>query len=713
MHDLIYQSQTRNNKRHYRGMITLRKGILIILTIILVLSIAASCKNDAAGGIASPEFAAPEVTTDLPVVSTNPTVTGSTTDYPAPAETPDTTPAPPIPAQPLSFSDTISRLWSRIDGSTATIPLTAAIYDALNTGRQSAPFHNATSRAYRNLIYGDVTDLIFVTYPSAGEFEMASAYGVDLEIIPVVKDALVFLVNVENPVNDVSISQLREVYTGRTTDWSELGGNDESIIAYQRNSGSGSQTLFLKLLMGDLTPMDAPSEWVPAEMDSLVNAISNYSNSSNAIGYSMFYYVNNMYGNDRFKLLGVNGVKPSPETIESGDYLLEDYYYAVMRKDTPEDSPMRELVKWLLSDEGQALAFSAGYIPVRHVEGALPSNSIDPVYLGDTRNSSGTGGTVLKSGVEDAQPVNGVRRSLSDLFYDGFNYILYINDAIMQELDHGFPEEVTRPLFEEIILLKQPFTGIPNDYPNFEITGIGWLIISFPIGNPFFVHSRDYYSDYSFDYYIRLTDDISPYGGAKPRFSASISYDRRILPRVDLFVYNISIPDNPEVAGIINKQLKDWTDSFPGSGVPLERLNIFLGEDRDWEYYLRPYSSLWRNYLEIAYPLNFYDGGGLGTIYSICFDIETGSVVNLLDFLPDDLDLSKARVVRIVDWDTSEYGYPMDIWPPDDYTPAEGSVITGAGVSYSGLKIYLAEPGGRALTLSFADNAYIESIFPE
>jgi hypothetical protein len=140
-------------------------------------------------------------------------------------------------------------------------------------------------------------------------------------------------------------------------------------------------TLLTKLLMNGKEPMHPPSEWLAASMGALVEVVSGYYNARDAIGYSMFYYVNNMYGNSRFKLLGADGVKPSRETIERGEYPLEDYYYAVMRKDAPADSPARKLVDWLLTDGGQTVAAQAGYIPLRPLENVFLDKAIDPVYL--------------------------------------------------------------------------------------------------------------------------------------------------------------------------------------------------------------------------------------------------------------------------------------------------------------------------------------------
>ena len=89
------------------------------------------------------------------------------------ADPPDIEPDVPEVAPPRPDSDELAGLWARIDGSTATIPLTAALYDELCGGDQP-PFHNTTPHAYYRLIeYYDI-DLVFVTYPSENEFEHAS-----------------------------------------------------------------------------------------------------------------------------------------------------------------------------------------------------------------------------------------------------------------------------------------------------------------------------------------------------------------------------------------------------------------------------------------------------------------------------------------------------------------------------------------------------------
>jgi len=210
----------------------------------------------------------------------------------------------------------------------------------------------------------DKCDIIFVTSPSEEEYALAKEAGIELEVYPVVNEAFIFMVNKENPVSDLSQAQIVDIYTDKITNWSEVGGEDKEIIAYQREVNSGSQTGFLDLVMGDTEPADAPTEKRIEGMGGLVEAISGYDNSDQALGYSYYFYVNEMYVRDGVKLISVDGIAPTPETIADGSYPYTTAYYAVLRSDEPADSAARELLDWVLSDDGQAAAKEAGYVPL-------------------------------------------------------------------------------------------------------------------------------------------------------------------------------------------------------------------------------------------------------------------------------------------------------------------------------------------------------------
>ena len=595
------------------------------------------------------------------------------------------------------LKDELSNLWSRIDGSTATIPLTAALYDCFGVD-ENAPVHNTTPYAYENLI-SRRSDLIFVTYPSENELNMAQQYGVELEIIPIVKDALVFLVNIENPVDNLTKGQISDIYTGSITNWISVGGFDAAILPYQRTADSGSQTLLLKLVMAGKAPMSPPDIWVADSMGDLVESIASYDNSKEAVGYSMFYYVNNMYGNSRFKLLSIDGVKPSRDTIMNGEYIFEDFYYAIIRKDTPDDSSVRALIDWMQTLEGQTLAARAGYIPLLNLEGIFDSE-LDPVYVGDIDNSSGTGGTTLKS-IEDIGVLvsNGVRKPLSDVFYNGFNYIEYINGEIINQLQTAFDEEHLMPVLVEDRDSKRSFHGIPNDYPHYELSSYGGssvLIIQFSADNPFFTGEKNVH--------IPLFSDISPYGVRPSSIAVTYHYNKRMLPNVDIFTPRVKLSDAPDIAFSINKQLKAWVDGFFEDGEKntlLEDFAKWYGYSAERPYRFQPQYGRWQNYLSVSYRLETFDGTGgtMPMLHTICFDIMTGSIVNLADILPSDLLVKEMwAFTPINSFKGKEENKVLSSQESiDNYIPPAGTIIDAAWLQGDMLGLRLTEPNGRKL----------------
>ena len=254
-----------------------------------------------------------------------------------------------------------------VDGSTVTIPLSEAVAATLTnqTIEEVRPYilHNKTHQAYLNLIDKKV-DLIFVTGPSAEELELAKEADIELEIIPIVSEGFVFLTHADNPVKNITSQNLKDIYSGKITNWSELGGDDVAIIPYQRPVNSGSQTGFLDMVMQGETPMEAPEEQIIAEMGMLIDAVATYKNTSAALGYSYYYFVVDMWGNENVKLLEVDGVYPDNASISSGDYPYTTAYYAVMRKDMPVDSSARKVIDFILSEDGQALMEENGYVKI-------------------------------------------------------------------------------------------------------------------------------------------------------------------------------------------------------------------------------------------------------------------------------------------------------------------------------------------------------------
>lgn len=265
------------------------------------------------------------------------------------------------------------------DGSTSTTNLDKAVRNAILGGEQTVA-HTKTYTSFQNLLDGKC-ELIFTTPLSDTQLQTMQNLGFRHEAEPVAGEGFVFVVNKDNPVDTLTIEQIKGIYSGEINNWKEVGGNDAEIIAYQRNADSGSQNYMISF-MGDTPLMKPVTDQIPASMSGILDVIANYDNGIDAIGYSVYAYSDGMYENiSEIKYIKVNGVEPSLTTLANGSYPLLGYNYAVFSADEPEESNVRALVKWIQSDEGQQVIANAGYIPYRQVEGlTLPESTTKTLY---------------------------------------------------------------------------------------------------------------------------------------------------------------------------------------------------------------------------------------------------------------------------------------------------------------------------------------------
>lgn len=249
----------------------------------------------------------------------------------------------------------------RVDASLATQPLMDAYVEGLKDYNLKKDYTN-TDPAYTKLINGE-TDLIIVTEPSSDELKRASDAGVELEVTPVVNEGFVFFTNVNNLVNGLSLKEIQDIYTDKITNWNQVGGDNAKIIAYQRPENSGSQTGMLSLVMKDKKIKEPKREEYIESMAGIIDAVANYDNSKDSIGYSYYYYATTMYGNENIKFLAVDGVSPNHDTIKDESYPLITAYYIVTLKDT-ENGAVSKVKKAMLESKGQEIARNAGYIEI-------------------------------------------------------------------------------------------------------------------------------------------------------------------------------------------------------------------------------------------------------------------------------------------------------------------------------------------------------------
>ncbi len=349
------------------------------------------------------------------------------------------------------------------DGSTSTIPLDAAVRSAIfNTGldyETDNVKHTTTFGSFERLLSGEV-DLTYTVPLSAEQKQAAKDANIELETVPIAKEAFVFVLNAKNPVTSLTQKQLRGIYSGKITNWKQVGGNDAPIVAYQRNKTSGSQT-YMTAFMGD-TPLTEPPKTLVAEsMGGLMDAIALYDNAENAIGYSVYAYAADMYGTGtELKFAAVDGIAPDDTTMTNGTYPLLSENYAIFRASEPQGSPARVLAQWLVTEDGQQAVANGGYIPY----------GVDPSTVVSHKNAWNKVGTGPKATGEETLPTSYYKADVNETSHNGTwtdgAYTVTLLDE--RELKISNRDRYTS---ESVVWdIRADFTGLNDDKKNAQIT---------------------------------------------------------------------------------------------------------------------------------------------------------------------------------------------------------------------------------------------------
>ena len=230
--------------------------------------------------------------------------------------------------------------------ASAVYPEKSVCFDGEHFTAESKVQMRNTRGAYKAVVDG-VSDIIFCAAPSKEQMLYAEENNVELELVPIGFEAFVFIENTSNPVNGLSVEQIKAIYSGRIKNWTEVGGTDSLIAVWQRKEGSGSQTAFLNFMGGEKTKP---------------NPLGIFFGSP--IGYSFRYYVEGITRNENVKMISLNGIAPTKENLQNGSYPLASNFFAIYRKDN-KNANVRKLVDWILSPEGQIIIASNGYVPLK------------------------------------------------------------------------------------------------------------------------------------------------------------------------------------------------------------------------------------------------------------------------------------------------------------------------------------------------------------
>lgn len=215
-------------------------------------------------------------------------------------------------------------------------------------------------------LINDTVDIANASRPMKEE-EIAAAQenGVQPVEFVVAIDALAIIVHPDNPVDQLTIPEIAGIYTGRITNWNQVGGRDADIVLLSRESNSGTHVYFLEEVVrggdDDVKDIFAPQTLF---MPSSVGITSEVRRNVNAIGYDGLGYVDEAHE----KVLAIAADadspywKPGVETASSGDYpIARDLYMYTAGE--PEGA-IREYLDWIMSPAGQEIVARLGFVPI-------------------------------------------------------------------------------------------------------------------------------------------------------------------------------------------------------------------------------------------------------------------------------------------------------------------------------------------------------------
>ncbi len=278
--------------------------------------------------------------------------------------------------------------YPKIDGSTSTAPLNRIIackllginYTWVNhysnlkevqpklNQTNSAKFNEQikSSQTHQSIIHliDKETDLILSARTmSPDEKAYADAAGVTLIEIPIALDAFVFIVNPENEIKSLTTQQVQDIYTGKLTNWKEVGGRDAEINAYVRNANSGSQELMETLVMKDLDISQFPESPFELMAFSMTGAFEVVDGNKDAICYTVYYYKEHIITYTPVRSIAIDGVTPNKTSIANKSYPYVAEVYAVIRSDLDRSSMAYQIYSWLQTAAGKQTIQKSGYIP--------------------------------------------------------------------------------------------------------------------------------------------------------------------------------------------------------------------------------------------------------------------------------------------------------------------------------------------------------------
>jgi len=257
------------------------------------------------------------------------------------------TPGAPV-TDPTADNSTIS-----VSGSTTVQPLAEKLAEAFmteNTGIRIDVQGGGSSVGVKAA--GQGTSDIGMASREIKESELAEFPK--LNVVVIARDGIAIVANADVTVSDLTVEQVRDIFSGKITNWKDLGGEDQNIIVVSREEGSGTRGAFEELVMGKDALITASAILQPSN-GSIRTTVST---TPYSIGYMSFGYLD-----DTIKAISIGGIAPTEPNAADGSYPIVRPLNMLTNGEPT--GAVKAFLDFILSDAGQKLVVEDGYIPVK------------------------------------------------------------------------------------------------------------------------------------------------------------------------------------------------------------------------------------------------------------------------------------------------------------------------------------------------------------
>ena len=244
-----------------------------------------------------------------------------------------------------------------IDGSTTVGPISKAFAEYFMAAQPDVNItvsESGSGNGAKSMVNGTCDVAIMSRPMKDSEFKAAADKGTQPIAHVVALDGLPILVHPSNPVQQLTVEQVRKIYLGEISNWNEVGGPDKAIVSISRDTNSGTYETFTKLVMGK-QKIHKNCEYVGSN-----GAIrQRVQTTPAAIGYAGLGFVDKTV-----KALKINGIYPSPETVQTGEYPVARPLFMYTNKYPKLGSTLYQYMTIHLTEDGQEMVEEIGFVPV-------------------------------------------------------------------------------------------------------------------------------------------------------------------------------------------------------------------------------------------------------------------------------------------------------------------------------------------------------------